>query len=333
MVLVTGATGLVGGHLLYRFRESGKNIIAIYRDIGTLDKTREIFESYEKGAGVLVDHFQWQQADILEIPSLEKAMNNVTTVYHCAAAIDNPHFEVLKTINMRGTENVVNVALAYRVKKFCHVSSIATLGDAVGEQPINEEDLFNLDGLNTFYAITKFGADMEVWRASQEGMQVIIVHPGIIIGEGNWNSGSGQLISKTAHGNRFYTSGTSGFIDVRDVARAMQELTESDVKNERFILVAENSSYRNVLDQIAMALQKPKPSIYLRSGALKTFSYLLKIPNLLGFKRILSTARVKSMTSQSKYDHTKIKEQLLFEFTSLDDSIQRVASFYSSRNI
>lgn len=332
MVLVTGATGLVGGHLLYRFRESGKNTIAIYRDIKTLDKTREIFESYEKGAGALVDLFQWQQADILEIPSLEKVMNKVTTVYHCAAAIDSPHFEELKAINMRGTENVVNVALAHGVMKFCHVSSIATLGDAVGDRPINEEDFFNLDGLNTFYAITKFGADMEVWRASQEGMEVIIVHPGIIIGEGNWNSGSGQLISKTARGNRFYTSGSSGFIDVRDVVRAMQELTESDIKNERFILVAENKSYREVLEQIAMALQKPMPSIFVRSGVLKTFSYLLKIPNLLGFKRILSTARVKSMISKSKYDHTKIKEQFLFEFTPLKTCIQRVASFYSSKN-
>lgn len=328
MILITGATGLVGGHLLYRFRESGKSIIAIYRDLKTLDKTREIFESYETGASSLIDNFNWIQADVLEIPSLEKAMQNVTSVYHCAAAIEDLPFEEMKNINMRGTENVINVALVFGVKKFCHVSSIAALGEAVGDRAVNEEDFFNLDGLNTNYAITKFGGEMEAWRATQENMEVIIVNPGVIIGEGNWSSGSGKLISKTDKGNRFYTSGSSGFIDVRDVTKAMHILMESDIKNDRFILVAENKSYKQVLDQIAQNMKKKKPSILLKSGFLKTISYWLKVLNLLGLKRQLSLATVESLTSKTSYSNFNIQKAINLNFTPINQTIKRVTAFY-----
>jgi nucleoside-diphosphate-sugar epimerase len=332
MILITGATGLVGGHLLYRFRESGKNIVATYRNLDTLDKTREIFESYEAGASALVDSFQWIKADILEVPSLEKAMKNVTTVYHCAAVIENFHFEEMKKINMRGTENIVNVAISSGVKKICHISSIAALGEAIGDKSVKEEDFFNLDGLNTDYAITKFGAEMEAWRATQEDIDVIIVNPGVIIGEGNWNSGSGQLIIKTHSGNKYYTSGSSGFVDVRDVALAAQRLTESNFKNERYILVSENKSYREVLDQIALALQKRKPKIHIKSGVLKAVSYLLKIAHLFGSKRELSIAKVHSLIAQTTYSSDKVKKTIDFEFTPIQETIKRVAAFYKTKH-
>lgn len=331
MILITGATGLVGGHLLYRFRESGNNIIALYRDLKTLDKTREIFESYEKGASVQVDNFQWLQADILEIPSLEKAMENITTVYHCAAAIDGLDFEHLKSINMRGTENVINVAIASGVKKLCHVSSIAALGESINGSTVNEDDYFNLDGLNTEYAITKFGAEMEAWRATQEKLEVVIVNPGIILGEGNWENGSGQLFSNTARSNRFYTSGSSGFVDVRDVVKAMQELTESGYTNDRMILVSENKSYKDILDYIAISLNRKKPSIKLSKSLLTAISYLLKIPNLLGLKRKLNTATVNSLSSKTSYSIENAKKTLSFDFISTQETIERVCKFYKQR--
>jgi dihydroflavonol-4-reductase len=332
MILVTGATGLVGGHLLYRFRESGNNIIAIYRTWDTLDKTREIFESYEKGAGALVDQFQWKQADILEVPSLETAMKGVTQVYHCAAAIDGKDFEGLKNVNMRGTENTINVALAAGVVKFCHVSSIAALGDAVGDKAVSEKDYFNLDGNNTNYAITKFGAEMEAWRATQERMEVVIVNPGIVVGEGSWSAGSGKFFSKTAAGNYFYTAGASGFVDVRDVTRAMQELMESDINGERFILVGENLSYKTVLDHIAHSLDVKKPAIRLGAFVLYFISAILKLPDIFGFQRRLSRATVHSMVSRTAYNNEKIKKSIHFTFSPILDTIDRVAAFYRTKH-
>ena len=332
MILITGGTGLVGGHLLYRFRESGKNIIATYRNIDAIEKTREIFESYEVGASSMVDGFQWMEADILEIPSLEKVMKNVKYVYHCAAAIDNSSFEELKSINMRGTENVINVALHYGIKKLCYVSSIAALGDPIGARLINEEDFFNLDGLNTDYAITKFGAEMEAWRATQEELDIIIVNPGIVLGEGNWKNGSGQFFSKTATGNRFYTKGSSGFIDVRDVTSLMVRLMESSSHNERFILISENRSYKSILDKIALALDKKKPNIYLSKSLLLMTSYFLKVLNILGFKRTLSTAKVESLTSTTNYSNDKVIEATDFKFTPIDETILRIATCYLNKS-
>ncbi|WP_124978814.1 NAD-dependent epimerase/dehydratase family protein [Nonlabens xiamenensis] len=328
MILVTGGTGLVGGHLLYRFRESAEQITAIYRDKEQLEKTRYIFESYGQGQAAFVDQFNWIQAELLDIPSLDRAMQGIQQVYHCAASLKENHFEVMKAINMRGTENLINLALSKGVKKFCHVSSIAALGDPIGQSEVTEEDYFNLDGEHTDYAITKFGAEMEAWRATQENMQVIIVNPGVILGEGNWQQGSGQLFGRTANGNLFYTSGGSGFIDVRDVVRCMQWLMENNVKNERFILVSRNLKYKDLLSEIAKQLKVKPPRILLPKWLVQLASAFLKIPDLLGFPRRLSSATVTSLYSTTSYSNEKIQQLIPFTLIPLEESIQRISTYY-----
>ena len=332
MILITGATGLLGGHLLYRFRESATQIIVIFRTESSKDKVRRIFESYDKESGHLIENFNWVKADILDVPSLNLVFNNVKQVYHCAAAIEANNFEELEKINVIGTANVINTALHHNVEKFCHVSSIAALGDAPAGKPTSEEDFFNLDALNSDYAITKYGAEMEAWRATQEGMKVIIVNPGVILGEGDFNSGSGKLISRTAGGNKFYTTGSSGFIDVRDVVHYMVNLMESDVENERFILVSNNLNYKTVLDQIAGHLKVKKPNIKLSAWFLQFLSILSQPIGWLGGSS-LTSATVKSLTSETYYSNDKIKAVLPnYETKHLDQTIQRVTTFYKNLN-
>jgi nucleoside-diphosphate-sugar epimerase len=202
------------------------------------------------------------------------------------------------------------------------------LAEPTGNRPANEDDFFNLDARNSDYAISKFGGEMEVWRASQEGMDVVIVNAGVVIGEGNWNSGSGKLFSKTAGKQPFYTSGSSGFVDVRDVTAAMHQLMDSDIVNERFILVATNETYKNILCSIASALGKKAPNILLRKWML----YLIYIPQLLGsilgIKKSLSRATINTLVSKNKYSSDAITERLSFTFQPLDTSIKRVAQAY-----
>lgn len=328
MILVTGGTGLVGGHLLYRFRESGIPTRALYRTKDSIDKTRAIFNSYGANKGNLVDEIEWVQGDVLEIPSLEKAMEGVDEVYHCAAIVDGAPFWQMKQVNVTGTSNVINLALAFKIKKLCYVSSIATLGDPIGERAINEDDFFNLDAKNSNYAISKYGGEMEAWRATQEGLDVIIVNPGVIIGEGNWESGSGKLFSQTYKTQPFYTHGSSGFIDVRDVTKAMVELMQSSVVNERFILVESSVHYKNILHSIAQSLHKKPPYIRLPKWILYTVSGMMKIGHWLGLNRGLERATVQSLTSYSNYNGDKIKEPIPFTYTPVDKSIQRVSDFY-----
>jgi len=328
MVLITGATGLVGSHLLYRFRESATTTIALYRTKNNIDKTRLVFESYDPAHGKLVDDFIWKQADILDVPSLADAFKGVHQVYHCAAALSAVSFQEMKQVNITGTENVINVALAHGVDKFCHVSSIAALGDPVGERAINEDDFFNLDGINTDYAISKYGAEMEAWRATQEGMNVIIVNPGVILGEGEWSDGSGRLFGKTFEGNRFYTSGSSGFVDVRDVVKIMNLLMDSEIKNERFILVSENLSYKNILTLIADALNKKVPSVKLGKFTLYIALVLSYLGWILGMSSLLRSSQIYSLTSHASYDNSKIVNLLEYNFKVIRNSIERIAAFH-----
>jgi len=328
MRLVTGATGLVGGHLLYRFRESATTTIALYRNKDHIEKTRFIFACYNPLHADLVDDFIWKPADILEVPTLDEVMPGVKEVYHCAASLKAPSFEQLKRVNIMGTENVVNVALAHGVKKFCHVSSIAALGDSVGNQPISEEDFFNLDANNTDYAISKYGAEMEAWRATQEGMDVVIVNPGVILGAGSWNNGSGQLFSKTDNGNKFYTSGASGFVDVRDVVEIMERLMESDIINERFIVIAENRSYKNILNCIAHEFGVKKPSLKIGSYALSILVVLSYIKSIFIQTSIFRSSNVQTLVSKTRYSNKKIRDQLGYEFRDMTETISRVCDLY-----
>lgn len=328
MILITGGTGLVGGHLLYRFRESDTPIKVLYREASSIDKTRLIFNSYEENGARFIDRFQWVQGDVLDVPSLQAAMKGVTQVYHCAAVIDEADFYIMKKVNVTGTANVVNVALSHHVTKMCYVSSIATIGDPVGDRSSNEEDFFNLDAKNTSYAITKYGGEMEVWRATQEGMNVVIVNPGVIIGEGDMHSGSGRIFKKIMNGLSFYTSGTTGFVDVRDLVRIMEQLMTSDLINQRYVVVAENMNFKELLSAMATAMNVTIPRFKMSKGLLYFVSGITKLGSWIGFPRVLERASVNTLTRYSQYDNSKLRDQLKVEFTDINQAIKRVSAFY-----
>ncbi|WP_194850287.1 NAD-dependent epimerase/dehydratase family protein [Nonlabens antarcticus] len=328
MILVTGGTGMVGSHLLYRFRESEIPINAIYRTEDSINKTRAVFDSYRKGDAAMVNDINWIQADLLDIPSMEDAMEGISQVYHCAAALGDLSFEEITNINVTGTQRIIDIAIAMKVKKFCYVSSIATLGNPIGSNPITEEDFFNPDALNTDYALTKYGGEMEVWRASQEGLKVVIVNPGVILGEGNYKEGSGRIFSKTYQSQPFYTSGSTGVVDVADVVEIMELLMNSEIYNERYIIVAENLSFKPLLTNVARALGKNPPQFKVRKWMLYGFYALVKIPMILGVTEGISRAQINTLTSDSNYDNTKIKKALGYKFRTVSKTIDRISLNY-----
>lgn len=330
MILVTGGTGLVGGHLLYRFRESETPIIAIYRNVDSIEKTRLIFDSYHKGDAALVDRIQWIEADILDIPSLEVAMEGVTQVYHCAAALGGLSFEEMTQINVIGTRYLIDIALVKQVDKFCYVSSIAALGSPIGDNPTTEEDFFNPDALNSDYAITKYAGEMEVWRASQEGLNVVIVNPGVILGEGTYDDGSGQIFAKAQQEQPFYTKGSSGFVDVQDVVEIMELLMNSTIHNERFIVVAENLNYKRLLVSVAKFLDKKPPRILIKKWMLYVVLVLTKIPSAFNLMKGITRAQIQSLTSSTDYDNSKLKNELGYHFKPIATSIARVAAHFKT---
>ena len=328
MILVTGGTGLVGAHLLLHLVENEDSIRAIYRNYECIKKTKTLFAVYQKET--LFSKIDWIPADITDVPSLEIAFNNVDYVYHCAGLIsfDPNDEEKLRKINIEGTANIVNFCLARNVKKLCHVSSIAAFGNVVSNEIlIDEETEWNPEFYHSDYAISKYGAEMEVWRAHQEGLPVVIVNPGVILGTTIWNAGSGAIFNKVKNGFKFYTLGETGYIGVCDVISVMIQLMKSDISGERFCVIAENESYQKIINTIAQNLNKVEANLYIRPWMTAVLWRIDWIFNtFFRTKRILSKHTATTLHTLDKYSNQKIKNALNFKFQSIDNVIKDIVS-------
>ncbi|MGB5236227.1 MAG: NAD-dependent epimerase/dehydratase family protein [Flavobacteriaceae bacterium] len=334
MILVTGGTGLVGSHLLFQLVSKGKPVRAVYRDSAKLETVRKLFALYSDKADTIFTQIEWSEATLNDIPALQKAFSGVTHVYHCAALIsfDPGEFKTLINTNEIGTANIVNLCIAHKVRKLCYVSSIAALGKTIGGAKIDEDTEWHSTNSNP-YALTKYLAEIEVWRATQEGIPAVIVNPGVIIGPGYWESGSGRLFKAASKGSRFYPPGGSGFVSVGDVIRMMIQLMESDVENEQFVAVESNLSYRQVLSDIATALGRQAPKVEIPIWLLKILWRLDWLSSFLGGRgRRLTQAQVVSLMKRSYYENQKVRHQLKFEFTPLIDSINFSAKKFRESN-
>lgn len=327
MVLVTGGTGLIGAHLLLHLVENEESVRAIYRNAATIEKTKSLFFLYKKEA--LFEKINWIQADIIDVPSLEIAFENIKYVYHCASLIsfDPKDEDLIRKTNIEGTANIVNFCIANAVKKLCYVSSIAALGDLKeNEKIITEETEWNPEKYHSDYAISKYGAEMEVWRGQQEGLNTIIINPGVIIGPNIWKQGSGILFSKIKKGFPFYTKGMTGFIAVNDVVKIATELMKSEMKNERYILIAENIVFQDLLNSIAEALNVKKPSLFA-SPLLMNVLYRVDwfISNVFGKKRKLDKITAKASYSKNWYSNEKITNVLKIKFLDIHQYIKDIS--------
>lgn len=328
MILVTGGTGFVGSHLLVQLCLEHNNIRAIFRTNSSLEKVKKVF-SFLTDDVTLFEKIEWFQADITDISSMIPAFVGVKQLYHCAAFISfNPKdYREMRKINIHGTAIVVNLAIDAKVEKFCFVSSIAAVGESLTNELITEENEWNKELDNSGYSITKFGAEMEVWRASQEGVKVVIVNPGVILGSEFWDSGSGKLFSQVYNGIDFYTEGITGFVDVKDVAKAMILLMKSDVYNERFILVSENKSFKEIFFLIADAFGKKRPSKKVTKWQTEIFWRLAWLySKFSGKEPLLSKYSARSAHSISRYSSEKILKTVSFEFQKIDDCIQEIVA-------
>jgi len=328
MILVTGGTGLVGAHLLYHLLKEKETIRAIYRSEEKIKAVEKVFSYYTDDAS-LISKIEWFKADITDIPAMIPAFFGVEKVYHCAAFISfNPKdYKEMRKANIHGTAIIVNLSIDAKIKKLCFVGSIAAVGDSLSGGLISEENEWNKELDNSGYSITKFGAEMEVWRASQEDVEVVIVNPGVILGSGFWSSGSGKLFSQMYNGFQFYTEGITGFVGVKDVVKAMILLMNSEVKNERFILVSENKTYKEVFFLIADAFGVKRPSKKIKVWQTTVLWRISSILAVFTKKTpLLSKYSAKSAHEVSKYSSEKIKQTHNFQFEEIQRVVKDVCS-------
>ncbi len=329
MIFVTGGTGLVGSHILLELSQKGEQFKALKRDSSSLSICENIFKYYN--AEDLFEKINWVVGDINDIPSLESGMQNCDMVLHAAGVVSfaPSDAELLKKVNIEGTANVMNVALSSRVKKVGFVSSIAVLGRNSTEGIVDEECHFKHTKLESNYALSKYYAEQEVWRAAQEGLDVVIVNPSVILGPGDWNKGSSQIFQKIHSGLKFYTPGSTGYVDVVDVANSLVALLFSDVKNERFIVNGANLKYQDCFDLIALALKKPKATIKV-TPFLKEVAWRLELLRSLvtGKSPLLTKETANSAMTDSSYSTSKIEQAISYQFTDIDATIKKYTTWF-----
>lgn len=317
MVLVTGASGFLGGELVKQLVANGESVRIIVRKSSKVSHLSTIAH--------LIDIVE---ADVLDVPSLELAFDGVEKIYHSAAIIgyDESYYDAMYKTNIEGTANVVNVALSKGVKKLLHISSIAAIGGKPDEL-ITEDTKWEKNQWTTHYGITKMLAEREVWRGIAEGLDAVIINPGIIIGVGNDEHKSLiELFKRIANQKMpFYTNGTNGFIDVQDVAKAAIMLMNSEIKSDRFILISENISFKNYFEKIAaqMKVQAPKRALSKTNGNLFVFGDWL-LSKFTNKKRGLTKENLKISLETFTYSHQKIKQELKLDFIEIDVTIRNI---------
>ena len=330
MILVTGGTGLVGSHLIYQLTLENNVIRATHRADSDIERVKLLFKFYSKDFNELFKKIEWIEADLNNLSQLQDAFKDISFVYHCAAYIsfDPSRYETLRRVNIRGTANIVNLCINNKIKKLCHVSSVATLGYNIKE--IDENNYWDGNKHKSAYAISKYGAEMEVWRGVQEGVKSVIINPGVIIGPGFSKSAFGTIIKMVTNKKRFHTCGKTGYVDVRDIANIMIRLMNSKIENERYILVNKNLSYKKVIDMVSSNLGMKNKSTFVSKSKLKiALGFDLVSSKFFNKERKLSKALCKTLTRDFNYSSKKIKKNLNFEFTSILETFEKSCQFYS----
>jgi len=327
MILVTGATGLVGAHLCLELLEKDIPIVALFRRDKKKEVTRAFFSAKNKLN--LFEQIEWRKADLCNLPELTEAFKGITQVYHCAAYISMAYHKqvYLQEVNQQGTAYIANLCIENKVEKLAYVSSIAALGSETTSAAIDETTPWNPTLEKTPYAYSKYGAELEVWRASQEGVPVIIVNPGVILGAGMPRTPLDQLTEQVRKGMRFYPKGKTGYVAVEDVVDVLIRLMKSDIKNERFILVAENWFFKDLIEFTALALGKKVPTLSLKPSLLYIAWFFESCLSVLKLRqKFLTRALIKSLSDTRNIDGSKIQKTLKFNYRPIADYLNKLLS-------
>ncbi len=334
-VFVTGGTGLVGSHLIFKLITEGKKVRALHRKTSNREFLRKVFGYYSDQPDLIYNCVEWVECDILNYDRLSLVINGCAQVYHCAAAVsfESGQSETLLKNNIQGTANIVRACLENKTGKLCHVSSTAALGASNEDKPVTEEHEWRDEDYHAVYAVSKHLSEEEVWKGIRKGLNAVIVNPSVIFGPGDWDKGSSSFFSNIYSGMLFYSRGVTGYVDVNDVVTAMVILMERPVSGERFIVSSENLSFQKIFSLIAQSLKVKEPSVYIPSQISYPLYYMSQFASkLTGRKSPLTKETIKAAYSKVFLDNSRVLNETGMTFTPVEKTIATTAAIFLSEN-
>lgn len=266
MILVTGATGLLGTHIVCELLANQYEVMAAFRTEKSREKLANILRFYFPDSWEsMFARLKWIQLDVLDLVEVEDAVKQCSEVIHCAALVSfhRRDFQKMIAVNRIGTFNIVNACLEFNTRKLVHISSTAAIGserlpgnDSGSE---NETNKWSPNENASGYAVSKYSAEKEVWRGIEEGLNAVIVNPSLMVGAGDWNESSLKMLRTASEGFAWYTDGANAFVDARDVATAVRMLLESDVSAQRFLVTGQNAAFKDFFTEVARMTDAQPP--------------------------------------------------------------------------
>jgi dihydroflavonol-4-reductase len=321
-ILVTGGSGFIGAYIIKELVEKGYAVRAMRHS-----KAAPFFIPAHINAKV-----EWVMGDVLDVVSLNEAMNGIDAVIHAAAKVSFHDSErrTLNKINIDGTANVVNIALENNIRRFVHISSVAAIGRTVTGETVTEEKKWLPGKWHTTYAISKYHAEVEVWRGAAEGLNSVIVNPSTVLGYGDWNMSSCAIFKSVYNEFPWFTKGINGFVAVADVAKATVLLMESEHSNERFIVNGDNWSFQQLFNTIADGFGKKHPHKEATPSMGSIAWRIEKLKSLFsGKKPLLTRESARVAQSITYFDNSKLLKALPgFSFTPLEKAIKKDCEQY-----
>lgn len=312
-ILITGITGLLGSYIAREF--AGKAEIHGFKRPGSSLRLLEGIES----------SIHWHEGDISDVEELEEAVTGKDLVIHAAGIVsfDSRDEDLIYKVNNVGTTNLVNAMLTAGTKKLVYISSVAAIGRSPELTTIDENHKWTESPYNTVYATSKYFGELEAWRGEQEGLDLIVVNPSILLGKVSDDRSSTEIYHYVLDENSYYPKGDLNYLDVRDAAKMIRMLVEKEAWGERYILNKESTSYQDFFKIMAEIFSKKAPFKSAEPFLIRLavfYNGILRRFRLSKNPLNMQTA----MIAQQKmfYDNKKILDLLDFEFTSLEDTFK-----------
>jgi dihydroflavonol-4-reductase len=318
-VLVTGASGFIGGNLVMRLVEEGYNVTTFGRSGTPAKKLRDL----------PIEHIS---GDVTNIETLNKAVAGTDIVFHLAGLVSYKKKDVHRqyAVNVVGTRNVMEAAFKFDVGRVIHTSSIAAMGLPKNGELGTEEQEYNLGGLGLNYCDSKYAAEQEVKLLVKRGLPVVMLSPGITFGEGDKHAHHHAIFTALAKGALIgVPRGGVTFSDINDVIDAHVNAIEKGRAGERYALVSANLTYREAATTFARVQGVRSPLFEIPSAVLISLGSLAEtVLPWFGMQSPLS--RQSAWLAQHKifFSPQKAIDELGFKPTSFEDTIRRVAPYY-----